>query len=159
MLALPALACAVILTVEARTMASVQLAATGRAIGVTVAAGALALALPAYVGNRALASGFDALERADTEAAGAAARRAERWLPWSHEPLQLRGEAQLARGEDAAARGSLRQAIRRAPEDWRLWFDLAIVAEGAELHRAITRARELNPLGDEVSDLDGRRGD
>ena len=158
-LVLPALACAVILTVEARTMASVQLAATGRAIGVTVAAGALALALPTYVGTSAVADGFDALERADTAAAVAAAHRAKVWLPWSHEPLQLLGEAQLARGEDTAARGNLRQAIRRAPEEWRLWFDLAIVSEGAEARRAITRARELNPVGDEISDLDGRWDD
>jgi len=59
----------------------------------------------------------------------------------------------------AAARGNLRQAIRRAPEEWRLWFDLAIVSEGAEARRAITRARELNPVGDEISDLDGRWDD
>jgi len=91
-----------------------------------------------------------ALERGDTTAAESAARRAHTWAPWSHEPWQLLGEAQLAERHDAAARISLERAIRRAPEEWRPWFDLAIVTDGPRREEAVTRARDLNPLSDEI---------
>jgi O-antigen ligase len=155
-LVLPALACAAILVAEARTAPPVQLTASRRGVGVAAAAVAIAVALVAHVGNRSIAESVMALERGDTSGAASAARRARAWAPWSHEPWQLLGEAQLAEREDKAARRSLAEAIRRAPEDWRLWFDLAIVSEGPRSRVAITRARELNPLGDEVLDLVGR---
>ena len=72
------------------------------------------------------------------------------------EPWQLLGEAQLAERKDKEARRSLAEAIRRAPKEWRLWFDLAIVSEGPAARVAITRTRELNLLGDEVLDLERR---
>jgi len=155
-LALPALACAVILVAEARTAAPVPLTALGRGAGVGVAMLAIAVGLVAHVGNRALAEGVSALERADPESAASAARRAQSWAPWSHEPWQLLGEAQLAERDDAEARRSLAEAVRRAPEEWRPWLDLAIVSAGPSRQRAITRARDLNPLGPEISDLNGR---
>jgi O-antigen ligase len=155
-LVLPALACAAILLAEARTSPPVPVTAPLRALGVAAAVGAMAVAFVANVGNRALADGFTALERGDTGQAEKGARRARGWMPWSHEPWQLLGEAQLASRQDAAARRSLGEAIQRAPEDWRLWFDLAIVSGAPRARVAITRARELNPLGDEVRDLEGR---
>jgi len=155
-LVLPALGCAAILVAEARTAPPVPLTATRRVVGVAVAAVAIAVALVAHVGNRSIAESVMALERGDTSGAASAARRARAWSPWSHEPWQLLGEAQLAERDDKAARRSLAEAIRRAPEDWRLWFDLAIVSKGPKARMAITRARELNPLGDEVLDLVGR---
>jgi O-antigen ligase len=155
-LVLPALACAVILVAAARTAAPVALTATRRGAGVSAATLVIAVALVTHVGNSALAHGTAALEHADTVAATEAALRARSWMPWSHEPWQLLGEAQLAEGDDAAARLSLSEATRRAPEEWRPWFDLAIVSDGPVARRAITRARELNPLGDEIRDLEGR---
>jgi len=155
-LVLLALACAAILVAEARTAPPVPLTATRRVVGVTAAAVAIAVALVAHVGNRSIAESVMALERGDTSGAASAARRARAWAPWSHEPWQLLGEAQLAERDDKAARRSLAEAIRRAPEDWRLWFDLAIVSKGPKARMAITRARELNPLGDEVLDLERR---
>ena len=155
-LVLPALACAAVLVAEARVGPAISLTAARRAVGVAVAATAIAVALVAHVGNRALAEGVVALEHGDTTGAAAAARRAKLWAPWSHEPWQLLGEAQLAERKDKDARRSLAEAIRRAPQEWRLWFDLAIVLEEPQARHAITRARELNPLGDEVLDLEGR---
>jgi len=155
-LVLTALACAVALVTEARTAAPVPLTAFRRAAGVAAVVCVIAVALVAHVGNRALAESVEALERGDTGGAAEAARRARTWAPWSHEPWQLLGEAQLADRDDAAARRSLSEAIRRAPEEWRLWFDLAIVSTGPAARRAITRARELNPLSPEIQDL-GRR--
>ena len=155
-LVLPALACGAILIAEARVAASVSITAPIRAIGVTAAAGAIAVALVAHVGNRSVAEAAMALELGDTNRAAESARRAQSWAPWSHEPWQLLGEAQLAERKDAAARRSLEEAIRRAPEEWRLWFDLAIVTRGPQARVSVTRARDLNPLGDEVLDLTGR---
>jgi O-antigen ligase len=155
-LVLPALACAAILLAEARTAPAVTLTARSRVVGVAAAAAAIAIALVAHVGNRSIAESVMALERGDTSGAASAARRAKAWAPWSHEPWQLLGEAQLAEREDKSARRSLAEAVRRAPEEWRPWFDLAIVSEGPKARTAITRARELNPLGDEVLDLEGR---
>ena len=155
-LVLPALACATVLVVQARTSPPIPLTALRRTAGVSVAVAAIAVALVAHVGNGAVAESVAALERGDTQRAAAAARHARAWQPWSHEPWQLLGEAQLAVREDSAARRSLAEAIRRAPEEWRLWFDLAIVTSGPEARDAITRVRELNPLGDEVRDLDRR---
>jgi Flp pilus assembly protein TadD len=156
LLVLLALACAAILVAEARTAPPFPLTARRRVVGVTAAGVAIAVALVAHVGNRSIAESVMALERGDTTGAASAARRARVWAPWSHEPWQLLGEAQLAEHEDEAARRSLAEAIRRAPEEWRLWFDLAIVSEGPKASIAITRARELNPLGDEVLDLERR---
>ena len=155
-LVLPALACATVLVVQARTSPPIPMTALRRTAGVVVAVGAIAVALVAHVGNGAVAESVAALERGDTRSAATAARRARMWQPWSHEPWQLLGEAQLAMREDGAARRSLAEAVRRAPEEWRPWFDLAIVTTGAEARDAITHARELNPLGDEVRDLDRR---
>ena len=156
LLVLPALACGAILLGAARASAPVRMTAWHRGIGVTIAVSAIAVAVVANVGNRSLAESVMALEQGDTRRAAEAARRAQVWAPWSHEPWQLLGESQLAARDDAAARRSLAQAIRRAPEEWRLWFDLAIVSEGPRARGSITRARELNPLGDEVLDLERR---
>jgi len=156
LLVLLALSCAAILVAEARTGRPFRLTAGRRVVGVTAAAVAIAVALVAHVGNRSIAESVMALERGDTSGAVAAARRAKVWAPWSHEPWQLLGEAQLAERDDKAARRSLAEAIRRAPEEWRLWFDLAIVSERPKARTAITHARELNPLGDEVLDLERR---
>ena len=156
MLVLPALACGAILLAEARSSTPTRLTAPYRALGVSAAALAVGVAIVANVGNRALAESAMALEHGDTRLAAESARRAQAWAPWSHEPWQLLGEAQLAAGQDAAARRSLAQAIRRAPEEWRLWFDLAIVSDAPQARVAITRASELNPLGDEVRDLERR---
>jgi O-antigen ligase len=152
-LVLPALACGAILLAEARPAKPTALTAPLRAIGVTAAAGAIAVALVAHVGNRSVAEAAIALELGDTAGAAEAAERAKSWAPWSHQPWQLLGEAQLAERRDAAARKSLKEGIRRAPEEWRLWFDLAIVTRGPQARVSITRARELNPLGEEVLDL------
>jgi O-antigen ligase len=155
-LVLCALAIAATLLADSRTAAPVPLVAFRRGAGVAAVACVLAVALVGHVGNRSLAKSAEALERGDTRGAVSAGRRARTWAPWSHEPWQLLGEAQLAARDDVAARRSLGEATRRAPEEWRLWFNLAIVSKGPSAERALTRARELNPLGPEVLELERR---
>jgi hypothetical protein len=151
-LVLTALACGVALLASTRDGKRVRLTALRRGLVLAPLVFVIGVALVAHVGNRSVADAAAALERGDTKDAESAARHARSWAPWSHEPWELLGEAQLAERHDPAARASLEQALRRAPEEWRLWFDLAIVAKGPRKAEAITRARELNPLSDEIRD-------
>jgi O-antigen ligase len=120
-------------------------------VAATVVVGAFALA--AHVGNRAAAASEDALARADAHEAARSARRARTWQPWAAAPERLLGEADLALGRDAAAARSLRKAIRRDPESWRAWYDLAVVSAGRNRAIAIRRAAALNALSPELHEL------
>lgn len=128
---------------------------TPRLRAATVAATAIvgAVALVAHVGNRAAAASEEALARDDVSGAVADARRARTWQPWAAAPMRLLAEAELARGDDAAATRSLRDAIRRDPENWRAWYDLAVVTTGRDQAAAVRRTAALNPLSPELQDL------
>jgi O-antigen ligase len=149
-LVLAALASGIALLALTRDPGSMPLTPLHRGLLLGMVVVVIGVALVAHVGNRAVAEAAASLERGNTAGAESAARRARAWAPWSHEPWQLLGEAQLAERRDAAAGGSLEQAIRRAPEEWRLWFDLAIVTRGLRREQAVTRAGDLNPLSDEI---------
>ena len=153
LLVLVALACATSLLALAPGRPVLALTARRRALALTACVALIASALVVHVGNRAVASAADAIARDDPGTAAASARRARTWMPWSYEPWQLLGEAQLARGEDAAAAASLRSAAGRDPGQWSVWYDLALAARRLERVNALTRARELNPRSVEVSDL------
>ena len=111
----------------------------------------LPLALFAFVGqvgNSALVRSDRALERGDVEGSLREARRARTWAPWSAEPWQRLGEAQLAAGRDAAARRSFAEAIERDPERWDLWAQFAGAGGGPA---AAAEARRLNPREPEAA--------
>ena len=115
---------------------------------------ALVVALVVHVGNRAAGDALDALAADRPEQAAAAAERARTWMPWSSEGDQLLGEALAEAGDDRAARVALLRAARRDPGEWSIWYDLASVETGPERGRALTRARELNPLSVELPALE-----
>jgi O-antigen ligase len=98
-----------------------------------------------HVGNVSLAHSGSALDRDDTRAAARAARRAERWQPWSARPLVALGEAQLVAGDVETAAATFRRAVRRDPGDWQGWYDLGLATRGAERLRALAAAARLNP--------------
>jgi hypothetical protein len=124
-----------------------------------VAAGVLgAWAFTGLIGNVALAASEDAATRVDRHTQEADARKASRWAPWSSAPWRLLGEAQLARGDLAAARENLRRAIDKDPRDWRLWYDLALASAGTAQRRALARALHLNPLEPELVQLRSELG-
>src|SRR5207244_1901468 len=77
------------------------------------------------VANVALSQADRAGRRGDWSAAVRDAKRAHSWAPWSSEPWQQRGEAELALGKTEAAAGDFRHAIAKNRRDWSLWFDLA----------------------------------
>jgi len=139
---IPALICAVALLVRARGRRQPLRFRTAGA----VAAGVLVvLTLAAYAGNRAV-------EVAET-GSDDSARRAARLQPWSAQPWRVLGEAQLASGDVADARGTFLDAVDRDDGDWELWIDLALASDGAERERALARAKELNPRAPEIDEL------
>ncbi|MEO5574606.1 MAG: O-antigen ligase family protein [Gaiellaceae bacterium] len=122
------------------------------AIGVgalTLAAGAAA----ALIGYSVLEQSQAAADAGRSRAAEADARLAVRWLPWSPDPWQLVGRAQLARGERAAARASFLRATEQDDGDWKLWAQLALSSAGEQRRRALARAVALNPLGDVENEI------
>ena len=123
-----------------------------------VAALALVVPLVAFafvlqVGNSTLEAAARAADRGDTARAEAQARRAKTWLPWSFQPWQILGEAQLAHGDIGAARRSLRVAIGKDTQNWALWLELAEASKGAARRQALDRAARLAPRSTEVADL------
>jgi O-Antigen ligase len=110
-----------------------------------------ALTLVAIVGNNALAAGASAADAHRWRDSEADARKARRWMPWSSDPWQMVGEAQLAQGSRAAARASFRKAISKDRRDWELWVDLALASPQPARRRAALVALRLNPLSPEIA--------
>ena len=113
------------------------------------------VAFVGLIGSSALSASESAASaaRPDWSEAEAEARKAKRWAPWSSEPWQRLGEAELGQGESSAARESFRKAIDKEPEDWLLWLRLAEASTGADRRDALEEAQRLNPLSPEVRDL------
>jgi hypothetical protein len=108
----------------------------------------LALAAIGFVGvkgNGALSDARDDADGGRWAASQADAEKAQPWLPWSSDPWQMAGEAQLATGERRAAEQSFRTAISKDPNDPELWQGLAYATRGIERRQALTRALQLNP--------------
>jgi hypothetical protein len=124
-----------------------------RTLGAAGTLGLIALSVLAFVGNRALIASADAYDKEDWALAEAQARTAIRWTPWSGTPWLALGEAQLARGDPAAARGSFRRGLGQDDRDWELWFDLALASRGGERGGALARAARLNPQAPELRDF------
>ena len=122
-----------------------------------IAAGAAAAvmagaAFVGLVGSSALSASDHAAVATppDWDEAADEARKAEDWAPWSSEPWQRLGDAQAGQGDLAAAQESYRSAIDKEPGDWLLWLRLAEASSGAERQAALRQAARLNPLEDEV---------
>jgi hypothetical protein len=112
-----------------------------------------ALALLSVLGNVPLGRSRDALAASRWAAAASAAHTAQRWMPWSSEPLRLLGEAYLGAGDVAGARASFRSGVRKDPVSWKLWLDLALASNDQERRVALEHAQTLNPLSPEVKEL------
>jgi O-antigen ligase len=127
---------------------------------VRVVAGAVAVFLAAaafvgLVGSSALSASEDAAAASppDWDKAADEARKAKRWAPWSSEPWQRLGDAQLGRGDAAGAQASFRKAVEKEPNDWLLWFRLAEASSGADRREALAESQRLNPRSEEIRDL------
>jgi cytochrome c-type biogenesis protein CcmH/NrfG len=124
-----------------------------RAGGIAAVLVVMAVAFVGLVGNIQLSRAADAARDGNWRSAASHARTARTWAPWSSQPWQQLGEAQLALGQDGAARASFRKAIAKSPKDWNLWFDLARASAGKAQQEALARATKLNPLSPEIAQL------
>jgi O-antigen ligase len=132
---------------------AITLGGSRRYAGLGIVALLLVATVAVNAGNRAASSSALALERDDATLALREAGRAARWLPWSASPAQLRGEALTLEHDDRSALASLHEAVRRNPENWSTWYDIAVLAKGRDAVAAVTRARDLNPLSVEIHEL------
>jgi O-Antigen ligase/Tetratricopeptide repeat len=112
-----------------------------------------AAAIIGLAGNGAITAAREARADGLWEQSRADAERAMDWMPWSSDPWQLAGEADLARGRATSARTAFRTAIAKDPADWELWFGLARSSRGGERRVAAERALELNPRAPELAQL------
>ncbi len=143
---LAALFCGAAVLVSARSDLQVPLLRPARRwSAAAVLATTALLAVFLQVGNSALAQSRAALERDDAASAERAALRARDWQPWSFEPWQALGDAQLAEGRVEEARASLRRALALDPTNASLWLDLAAASSDGERSLALRRARLLDP--------------
>jgi hypothetical protein len=155
---LPAVTLAALFTGAAIVVAarSPQIRPLPKAVVNTFVATALVVAGFAFVGfiaNSAIHVSSEALLNERWSESESEARKATAWAPWSSEPWQILGEAQLGQGDRTSARASFLEAIRKDPRNFTLWVDLALVTEGAERERALDRAASLNPLDPGIADL------
>jgi hypothetical protein len=121
------------------------------ALGVScLIAGAMAVA---GVGNGALAHARAAAGRHDYAAAVGDAALARRFMPWSAEPIDVLGEAEFRAGDIRAARQVFADAVRKDPNGWRGWLDLAAATQGRPRRAAVDRARALYPNSPEVREF------
>lgn len=126
-----------------------------RIVAGAAAAFLVGIAFVGLVGASALSESEDAAAAAspDWDKAEDEARKARRWAPWSSEPWERLGNAQLGRGDLPGARASYRKAIAKEPNDWLLWFRLAEASTVADRRDALAEAERLNPLSEEIRDF------
>jgi hypothetical protein len=150
---LTALAAAAMLLIAARDGSSPALPRPGvavRAAALTAVLAVAAVSLVGLAGHRGAAAAARALDDDRPAEAIDRAGDAIRWTPWSPAGHQVRGNAEARLGRLAAARRDLREAARRAPGEWRIWFDLGNASGGAARFAAWRRAARLNPLEEDV---------
>ena len=149
----PAIFCAAVVLAWNREEEEPPLTGRRRGVALALLAPLAVVALVAHVGNRAAASSIAATEAGEPVRGLEEAKRAITWAPWSEEAWQLRGEAELELGDEPAARRSFSRALARNSESWVSWLDLAVASRGEMRSRALDRAQALNPLSQEVADL------
>jgi hypothetical protein len=150
---LPALLVAGCIVIAART--ELHPRAIVRSRWALVGSLALVAAFSAYTlaANRALAKASNAVVADRFADAVSSAKRASTLEPWAAEPWQVRAQAELQRGNLPAARADLRRALAKAPDDWRLWLDLALASTGRERLAAVREAARLNPYSVEIAQV------
>jgi O-Antigen ligase len=148
-----ALFCGAAMLVSARQASVEPLSWRARIVLIALAVGLAAAAFVGATGNQELADARAAAAARNWTEADDHARQAMPWMPWSSEPWELAGEAQLARGDVDLARSTLLEAIEKDPSDWELWFDLSFATTGRERRNAAEQAVRLNPRGRELGSL------
>lgn len=154
---LAGLVCAVAMLLSGRGASrQIRLSATARSVAVAAVAAAAVFAVVGWLGNSALAGSQSDLAAGKIANAEQQARRAVSWAPWSADPWDSLGDAQLAGGARTAAIASYRKGLSIDRNDWALWFDLALASNGSARRQATTESLALAPrsgLRDRIIDL------
>jgi hypothetical protein len=150
---LAGLFCGAGILIAARAGEARSLPQRARVSGLVAIVVLIVVALVGLVGNINLSRARTAARDGNWEAAAAHARTATTWAPWSSQPYQQLGEAELGLGKTVAAQRAFHDAIAKSPNDWTLWFDLARAATGKAQADALERATRLNPLSPEIATL------
>jgi O-antigen ligase len=149
-----ALVAAAALTVSARRDPVDTVPGPAARVALPAVVAALALvSLGAVLATVPLGNAREAYNRLDFAEAAAQARKAADRAPWSSEALDVLGRAQLGQGKLLQARASFREAVRKSPNDWELWRDLAAASPPAEARAALARALALSPLESELMQM------
>jgi Flp pilus assembly protein TadD len=99
------------------------------AVAAALIAAAALVAGATLVGNIALERATSVAARHHWAAAERLATQAQRWQPWSSDPLLLLGAVQSAEGR--SPRASFLRASELSPNDWRAWYDLMLASRRA----------------------------
>ena len=150
-----ALAAGAMLIVSARDGTSHVFSLRRRIVVLGFLAPLIVLAVAIHAGQGRLEQARRTLERGNGARAAQDAALAARWLPWATEPWQLRGEALLAVGDVRGSLTALRHASRLNSANWEIWYELALVEQGALRADALSRAKALNPRSPEIASLEG----
>ena len=118
-----------------------------RWIGLAVLAVLAIFTVITWRGHLEAAASDDAARNHHYRTALSNAHTASRLMPWDSEPWRLLGGVHLAQRHLEVARADFRTAIVKDPHDWYLWYELARASKGSARHRALARARSLNPIG------------
>lgn len=97
-------------------------------------------------GNLALSASANAAQSANWNKAASSAQRAKFWAPWSATPYADLALAQKGLGAPMQAVDNYEIAVRKTPDDWRLWLSLAQASSGSTRAHALDEVRRLNPL-------------
>ncbi len=130
-------------------------------IGLSVAAGLAALSmLPFFLSERYT---NDALRgwRSDLPRAYSDLDRAAALNPFGVRPLSAEAVIAQSAGEPQRALAALSEARQRTPQEWTLYYleaRLLAATDAESAQRALARARELNPRGEEIARLQQQLG-
>jgi O-antigen ligase len=150
---LTGLLCGVALLIAARRDANTLRLGRGRYAAVAIALGVALFSIVGLLGNMPAASAGKAIRSTNWADARSEARKEIRWAPWAADGWRRLGQAEVGSNEVAAGVRDLRTAIRRDPQNWDRWFDLALATTGTEQRRALERALTLNPHSPEVAEF------
>jgi O-Antigen ligase len=143
--------CGVALLVAARDGSAVRRLSWPRYLLAAVAVVVAVYSTVGLLGNIPAANAKRAIESRNWSRAASEARKVIRWAPWSAEGWRRLGQAEVGMNRLTAATRDLRTAIRKDPQNWDRWFDLALATSGKTQRQALERALTLNPRSPEIA--------
>jgi O-Antigen ligase len=147
------LLCGVALLIAARRDDTVLRLGRPRYALVAPAVAVALFSIVGLLGNIPASSAGKAIRAGDWTDARGEARKAIRWAPWSADGWRRLGQSEVGSNQLSPAVRNLRTAIRKDPQNWDRWFDLALATTGAEQRRALERALALNPHSPEIAEF------